>query len=200
MTTARTIRQRARDDFVREIRDIARRRLAQHGLQALSLRAVARELGVTSSALYRYFPGREALVNALANDAHHNAADFVEHRVADCVPATPAVRWRTACHALRAWAHEHPHEFALLYAPAPGADGPDSSVPAASRIPLLLADILTDHRDADTVPRMLTGWTQLIGAIALETSGHLRDNDDGAFFSRSVDLMTALLLPPPDVR
>ncbi|MCI3277798.1 TetR/AcrR family transcriptional regulator [Streptomyces cylindrosporus] len=199
MTTARTIRQRAHDDFVREIRDIARRLLAQHGIQALSLRAVAREIGVTSSALYRYFPGRAALLNALADDAHHNAADFVEHRVADCAPATPALRWRTACHALRAWAHEHPHEFALLYAPAPAANGPGSPAPAASRIPLLLAGILTDHRDADTMPRMFTGWTQLIGAITLETSGHLRDHGDTCF-NGSVDLMTAFLLPPPDAR
>ncbi|MEV6486571.1 TetR/AcrR family transcriptional regulator [Streptomyces sp. NPDC051576] len=196
MTTARTIRQRVHDDFVREIRDTARRRLAQHGLQALSLRAVAREIGVTSSALYRYFPGREALLNALVDDAHHDAADVVEQRIADCGPATAAVRWRTACHALRAWAHAHPHEFALLHAPAPR---PDTPAPGSSRIPLLLADILVGQGDGDGVPRMLTGWAQLVGAITLETSGLLRDYDDTCF-SHSVDLMAALLLPGPDAR
>jgi AcrR family transcriptional regulator len=64
-----TARERARAELTREIKEEARRQLAETGAQGLSLRAVARELGMVSSALYRYFPSRDDLLTALIIDA-----------------------------------------------------------------------------------------------------------------------------------
>uniref|UniRef100_UPI0003708657 helix-turn-helix domain-containing protein n=1 Tax=Saccharomonospora saliphila TaxID=369829 RepID=UPI0003708657 len=66
----RTARRRARAEVVAAITDTARRQLGEVGAQALSLRAVARELGMVSSALYRYFPSRDDLLTALIVDAY----------------------------------------------------------------------------------------------------------------------------------
>ena len=71
-TTAasRTARDRARAELTEEIKAVARRHLAEHGSAALSLRAVAREVGMVSSAVYRYFPSRDDLLTALIIDAY----------------------------------------------------------------------------------------------------------------------------------
>src|SRR5882724_315220 len=66
-----TARERARAELTREIREEARRQLAQVGAAALSLRSVARELGMVSSALYRYYPSKEDLLTALIIDAYN---------------------------------------------------------------------------------------------------------------------------------
>ena len=71
MNAGRTARERARAELTQEIKDEARRQLASSGADALSLRAVARELGMVSSALYRYFPSRDDLLTALIMDAYH---------------------------------------------------------------------------------------------------------------------------------
>src|ERR1700680_208487 len=58
-----------------EIKAVARRQLAEHGSAALSLRAVAREVGMVSSAVYRYFPSRDDLLTALIVDAYDAVGD-----------------------------------------------------------------------------------------------------------------------------
>jgi AcrR family transcriptional regulator len=70
MNAGRTIRERARAELTREIKEAARRQLAAEGAQRLSVRAVERELGMVSSALYRYFPSRDDLLTALIVDAY----------------------------------------------------------------------------------------------------------------------------------
>ncbi len=91
MTTARA---RARAELTREIKASARRQIAEVGASALSLRAVSRELGMVSSALYRYFPSRDALLTALIVDAF-DAVGAVAEEVETEVPATSgfARRW-----------------------------------------------------------------------------------------------------------
>ena len=69
-SASRTARQRARAELTREIKEEARRQLAASGAQGLSLRSVARELGMVSSALYRYFRSRDELLTALIIDAY----------------------------------------------------------------------------------------------------------------------------------
>src|SRR5512141_2377200 len=69
-TTTPTARDRARAELTDEIKAVARRHLAEHGSAALSLRAVAREVGMVSSAVYRYFPSRDELLTALIVDAY----------------------------------------------------------------------------------------------------------------------------------
>src|SRR5215472_7081460 len=77
-SAGRTARERARAELTREIKQEARRQLAAHGAQGLSLRAVARELGMVSSALYRYFPSRDELLTALIIDAYDALGEAAE--------------------------------------------------------------------------------------------------------------------------
>src|SRR5262245_12137063 len=72
MTPSRTARDRARAEITNEIKDLARRQLGTTGAAGLSLRAVARELGMVSSAVYRYFPSRDHLLTALVIDAYNS--------------------------------------------------------------------------------------------------------------------------------
>jgi len=89
MTSAgRTARERARAELTREIKQEARRQLAAHGAHGLSLRAVARELGMVSSALYRYFPSRDELLTALIIDAYDALGDAAAAADAGQPPAT----------------------------------------------------------------------------------------------------------------
>ena len=138
-----TARERARAELTREITEEARRQLAETGAQGLSLRAVARELGMVSSALYRYFPSRDDLLTALIIDAYNALGEVAETAIT--AGATPRVRWLAACHAIRGWALAHPHEYALIYgSPVPGYRAPQATVGPASRVPLAFMGVLRD--------------------------------------------------------
>ena len=139
---ARTARERARTELTREIKEEARRQLADAGANGLSLRAVARELGMVSSALYRYYPSRDDLLTALIIDAYDAIGEAAEQAAA--TPGLPArERWAAVCHAIRDWARSNPHEYALIYgSPVPGYRAPQSTVGPASRVPLALVGLL----------------------------------------------------------
>lgn len=116
-----------RAEITREITDAARRQLAESGAAALSLRAIARELGMVSSALYRYFPSRDDLLTALIIEAYNAIGEAVEEAVA--TGDTPRARWRAAAAAVRHWAIGHPHEYTLLYgSPVPGYQAPQDTI------------------------------------------------------------------------
>jgi AcrR family transcriptional regulator len=138
---SQTARERARAELTREIREEARRQLAEVGGSGLSLRAVARELGMVSSALYRYFPSRDDLLTALIIDAYDAVGKAAEDAVA--AEAIAGRKWAAACHAIRAWALAHPHEYALIYgSPVPGYRAPEATIGPASRVPLALVSVL----------------------------------------------------------
>ena len=117
-----------------EIKAIARQHLASDGAN-LSLRAVARDLGVVSSAIYRYFASRDDLLTALILDAYNALGTAVEAADAAVADADDlAGRWLAVCHAVRDWALAAPHEYALIYgSPVPGYQAPQDTVPAATR-------------------------------------------------------------------
>ncbi|MGW9477362.1 TetR/AcrR family transcriptional regulator [Saccharomonospora azurea] len=139
--THRTARQRARAEITLAIKDEARRQLAVQGATALSLRAVARELGMVSSALYRYFPSRDDLLTALIIDAYDGLGATVEAAVRPDDPAR--AQWRAASHAVRDWARAHPHEYLLLYgSPVPGYRAPQDTIRPGGRVPTALVEIL----------------------------------------------------------
>jgi AcrR family transcriptional regulator len=141
----RTARERARAELTREIKEAARRQLAAAGADALSLRAVSRELGMVSSALYRYYPSRDDLLTALIIDAYNAIGEAAEKSIADVRPGVGAgrVRWVAACHAIRAWAVAHPHEYALIYgSPVPGYRAPEATIGPAARVPFALVGVL----------------------------------------------------------
>jgi AcrR family transcriptional regulator len=150
MTAIRTARERARAELTDEIKSTARRQLAETGAGQLSLRAIARELGMVSSALYRYFPSRDDLLTALIIDAYDAIGAAVE-AASDAVRADgPRARWTAACRAVRTWARQHPHEYALLYGtPVPGYRAPQDTVASAMRVPAALLRPVHDAFDAD---------------------------------------------------
>jgi AcrR family transcriptional regulator len=148
MNASRTARDRARAELTREIKEAARRQLAVEGAQRLSLRAVARELGMVSSALYRYFPSRDDLLTQLIIDAYDGIADAADAAVAGIPAADERGRWRAVANAARDWARGHPHEFALVYGtPVPGYQAPTDTVASASRIPIALLTVVRDAHE-----------------------------------------------------
>src|SRR5215472_5997684 len=112
---AATARERARAELSREIKEEARRQLAASGAGGLSLRAVSKELGMVSSALYRYYPSRDDLLTVLIIDAYNALGATAEDAIAAGEGRPAAARWTAACHAVRGWALANPHEYALIY-------------------------------------------------------------------------------------
>ncbi|WP_405683577.1 TetR/AcrR family transcriptional regulator [Streptomyces sp. NBC_01387] len=136
-------RQRARAALIDDIKAEAFRQLAAHGSAGLTLRAIARELGMVPSALYRYFPGREQLLTALIIDSYGDLADHLE--AAAATKKAHRDRWLAVCHGVRDWAFARPHQYALLYGTTvPGYQAPQDTVTPAARIPLLLLGIACD--------------------------------------------------------
>ncbi|MBC9727659.1 TetR/AcrR family transcriptional regulator [Streptomyces sp. TRM68367] len=201
MSTAHGARARARIEVTAAIKDAARRQLAEEGAAKLSLRAVARELGMASSALYRYFPSRDDLLTALIIDAYNSLGEAAEAAHDNVSEAGPLRRWTTVCEAVRGWALAHPHEYALIYgSPVPGYRAPEATVPAAARVGHLLFGIARDayqglgvaktplpvelrpeaeRMAADLAPdlppevvaALVAAWAQLYGLVGFELFG-----------------------------
>jgi AcrR family transcriptional regulator len=145
--SAPSLRARVRSEMSQEIKAVARRHLATDGAN-LSLRAVARDMDIVASALYRYFPSRDALLTALIIDAY----DALAAAATDADSAVPRDdlrgRWLAVCRAVREWALAHPAEYGLIYGdPVPGYAAPPDTVGPASKVILLLVDIVTAAAD-----------------------------------------------------
>ena len=196
----RTARQRARAELTREITEEARRQLAAVGANGLSLRAVARELGMVSSALYRYYPSRDDLLTALIIDAYNAIGEAAETAIADTSADTRGARarWLAACHAIRAWAIDHPHEYALIYgSPVPGYRAPEATIGPAARVPLAFVGVLAAAIAAGepTAGEVTAGKKPAAGKL---TAGALADQAAALSAALSVDPSTpgADLVPP----
>ncbi|WP_410656012.1 TetR/AcrR family transcriptional regulator [Amycolatopsis sp. lyj-112] len=219
MAATQTARERARAELTREIKDEARRQLAEVGALGLSLRAVARELGMVSSALYRYFASREQLLTALIIDAYDAVGEAAE--AAGDPKASPLERWEAIWRAVRAWAKAHPHEYALIYgSPIPGYQAPQDTITPAGRVAFALVAVLRDadlrvetevgempvelldQLDAvtqilkvnlgpETGSRLIMAWTQLFGMINFELFGQYVGSVDpsDAFFAHGTRQM-----------
>lgn len=139
------VRERVRHELTREILAAARQQLATVGPVALSLRAVARDVGMASSAVYRYFPSRDELLTALIVEAYDDLGATVERAEAAVPRAEHARRWQTVCRGVRGWGLARRHDFALVYGtPVPGYAAPRRTVPAATRVPMLLITLIRD--------------------------------------------------------
>ncbi len=150
MTAAQGARERARAEITGEIVAEARRQLAVHGASALSLRSVARELGMVSSAVYRYVASRDALLTLLIVEAYDSLGGATERAAARSAGNPPVERFVAVASAIRRWARAHPHEYALVYgSPVPGYAAPPDTIAPAARVSLALASVVVDaHRDA----------------------------------------------------
>lgn len=198
---AEGVRAQARTQMRAAILETARAHLAEHGAVGLSLRAVARDVGMVSSALYRYFDSRDALLTALIIEAYDSLGDAVEAVEGAVARDDLAGRWRAVCDATRAWARSDPHQYALVYgSPVPGYAAPQDTVGPATRVTRLLADLLVDVAEAglddgtavadhvagavaparaytggrvspDLMVRGVMAWTHLFGAVSFELFG-----------------------------
>ena len=198
---AEEVRAQAREQMRTAILETARAQLAEHGATALSLRAVARDVGMVSSAVYRYFPSRDALLTALIIDAYNSLGAAVETAEAGVDRDDLLGRWRAISLATRRWARADPHQYALVFgSPVPGYAAPQDTVGPASRVTRLLGDLVVDVAalsppDVEspddtlaealapvaafvggTVPtevllRGIMAWTYLFGAVSFELFG-----------------------------
>ncbi|MBL1082774.1 TetR/AcrR family transcriptional regulator [Streptomyces actinomycinicus] len=185
-------RERYRAQVRAEIKAKAWEQIATAGASGLSLNAIARQLGMSGPALYRYFSGRDDLITELVRDGYRSLADTFR-AAADAGADLPGL-----ARALRGWALEDPQRYFLVYGtPVPGYRAPDDITAIAREIMAVLLDVcaaerprgaspdafethLADHRawagDHPAPPsvlrRALAFWTRLHGVLSLELAGH----------------------------
>jgi len=135
-----------------------------HGAAALSLRAVARDLGVVSSAVYRYVRSRDELLTLLIVDAYNELGDAVDRALAEARERTAVDRFLVVAHAVRGWAIAEPARYGLIYGgPVPGYAAPDEqTTEPGTRVIMALLQIVDEMVAAggatqgpDRIPRAL---------------------------------------------
>lgn len=145
-----TPRARARAQTMRDIARIGREHLARHGAAALSLRAVARDLGVVSSAVYRYVASRDELLTMLIVEGYGELGDAVDAAVTAVPESEHRERFLALGRAVRGWALAEPAMYALLYgAPVPGYAAPEerTTVPGTRVARALIEIAAAAHAD-----------------------------------------------------
>jgi len=207
----RTPRERYRSQMCAEIKEHAWAQIATAGASALSLNAIARQMGMSGPALYRYFANRDELITELITDAYRSLADTFRAAAASGADLT------ALAHALRTWALDDPQRYFLIYGtPVPGYHAPDDVTAIASEImtPVLdacaalpsddpatpLDDHLASHRQwtesqapSVALRRALTFWTRLHGILSLELAGHFDGMgfDPAQLFTAELDALSA---------
>ncbi|WP_104137771.1 TetR/AcrR family transcriptional regulator [Arthrobacter sp. ZGTC131] len=139
-----TPREQARIRTVEQIIRLGREHLALHGAAALSLRAVARELGVVSSAVYRYVESRDELLTLLLIDAYGELGDAADAAVESLPAGDHWGRFAALARAVRKWALAEPARYALLFgSPVPGYQAPaERTTGPGTRVVISLMRIL----------------------------------------------------------
>jgi len=164
------------------IKETAWQQIAASGAPSLSLRAIARELGITAPAIYNYFPRRDDLVTALIVDAFTSLCESQRDSIHDLPDNELSTRLTALGLAYRDWAVAYPQRYQLIFGtPIPGYIAPaDITVPAAagSLVPLIetlqaifAAGRLRVERYAEITPEllsMLEGWSQFTGGMDVE--------------------------------
>ncbi|MER5557783.1 TetR/AcrR family transcriptional regulator [Streptomyces sp. NPDC002506] len=142
-----TPRERYRAQVRAEIKQHAWEQIGTAGASALSLNAIAKQMGLSGPALYRYFAGRDELITELVRDAYRSLADTLRAVVdgkasgkgAQGAPLAPGLA--KLAHALRGWALEDPNRYFLVYGtPVPGYHAPDDTTVIADEIMRMLLD------------------------------------------------------------
>lgn len=207
-------RSRIRAAALAEITDIAGRHLSRDGVEGLSVRSIAREMGMVSSGIYRHVSSRDELLTLLVVDGYRRLADAVEEAVS-CHPRSPRRSFLAAAEAVRRIARADPNRHALLYGtPVVGYTAPSETTEAAERLygallrPLVAAPARhqtaeggrADGFDADALRRLAPGlddgtavlaldtWAAMFGHVSLELFGHHRGTvtDPDRFFEAAM--------------
>ncbi|MGO4446756.1 TetR/AcrR family transcriptional regulator [Mycobacterium sp. 2YAF39] len=159
-------RQDTRDRIERRIVELGRRHLVTEGAAGLSLRAIARDLGMVSSAVYRYVASRDELLTLLLIDAYSELADAVDEARKARNARASGVSWRDRMRAMalaaRVWAVDHPASWALLYgSPVPGYRAPaERTVGPGTRVVGALFDAVADGMAAGEISTTEVAVTQ----------------------------------------
>ncbi|MFE4194883.1 TetR/AcrR family transcriptional regulator [Paenarthrobacter sp. NPDC056912] len=165
-----TPRERARSQTIADIVRLGREHLALHGAAALSLRAVARDLGVVSSAVYRYVENRDELLTLLLIDGYNQLGDEVDAAVESVPAADFAGQFRALGMAVRSWALREPASYALLFgSPVPGyqAPGERTTVPG-TRVILRLVSVFDAAYRAGALDPKVTPAVVIPPALAAD--------------------------------
>ena len=209
-----TRRERLRQETHQEILDTARRQIAAQGAAALSLRAIAREMGMTAPAIYRYFDNRDALVTALILEAYASFGAALEAHAPKSATTEDFIALGLA---YRTWALEHPEQYQLIFGtPLPGYQAPEEeTIPAArqtlmvlvaaietlraagefapqpeyAELPESIAAAMTQFGDAAPAVYLATlVWSKIHGLVSLELNNHLRYlvGDPEAFYKQEL--------------
>lgn len=142
------VRAQRRQHLEAEILRLGRRQLGEVGAPGVSVRQVARDLGMASSAVYRYVASRDELLTRLITESYESLGDFVERAEAAYPREDVRGRWFAVGHAMREWALSRPHDWALLYGtPVPGYAAPETTIGPAVRVPVLLVQLIQDIVD-----------------------------------------------------
>ncbi|ATL69365.1 TetR/AcrR family transcriptional regulator [Nocardia terpenica] len=190
-TPAKSPRQRYRVQMQAEIKQCAWEQMATDGPSALSLNAIAKNMGMSGPALYRYYASRDELITALIRDSYRSLADTL--RAARDSGADVA----GLAYAAREWALANPQRYFLIYGtPIPGYRAPDDTVAITQEIMAVLVEAfaaqpvdeqatpfdanLEHHRHwapdesvpTTTLHRALSFWTRTHGVLSLELAGH----------------------------
>ncbi|MER7999385.1 TetR/AcrR family transcriptional regulator [Streptomyces sp. NPDC095613] len=202
---AKSPRERYRAQVRAEIKERAWEQIATTGASALSLNAIAKRMGMSGPALYRYFAGRDELMTELIRDAYRSLADtFQAVRASGSGGGVAAL-----AHALRDWALADPQRYFLIYGtPVPGYHAPDDTTAISVEIVTVLLDAwselpsdppastsdrpaapfeehLADHRQwaaghpapPAALRRTMAFWTRLHGVLSLELAGQFTGMD-----------------------
>jgi AcrR family transcriptional regulator len=167
--SASGVRARVRAEMTEEIKAVARRHLATDGAN-LSLRAVARDRGMASSAVYRYFASRDDLLTALIIEAYDAVGEAAERAAAAARDAGFAAQRVAVGHAVREWALAEPHQWALIYgSPVPGYQAPQDTIGPATRVIFQIAAIVRDAYAAGRIgpqPEISGRYREELAAVA----------------------------------
>ncbi|GAA2808077.1 TetR/AcrR family transcriptional regulator [Kitasatospora sp. CM 4170] len=215
---AKTPRERYRAQVREEVKKHAWEQIATAGASALSLNAIAKRMGLSGPALYRYFANRDELITELVRDAYRSLADTFRAR------ARAGADLADLAHALRGWALDDPQRYLLVYGtPVPGYQAPPDTTQIAAEMMAVLLDAavaveppgaeaaesaaatpldehLADHRawaaenpaPASALRRALAFWTRLHGVLSLELAGHFAGMgfDPARLYAAEVDGLT----------
>ncbi|MFE2728795.1 TetR/AcrR family transcriptional regulator [Kitasatospora sp. NPDC059327] len=213
-TGANAPRERYRAQVRAEITGRAWEQIATAGASALSLNAIAKQMGMSGPALYRYFAGRDDLITELVREAYRGLADTLR------AAAGTGADLAGLAHALRGWALADPQRYFLVYGtPVPGYHAPADTTAISSEIMTTLLDAcaalapadgaetsfdgyLAEHRDwaaghpapPGALRRFLAFWTRLHGVLSLELAGHFGGMglDPALLFAAELDDLLAL--------
>jgi len=197
-----TRRERVRRQTLDEIKAHALAQVAEGGVAALSLNAIARAMGMSGPAIYRYYGSRDELLAALVTDGYGELAQTVREAAAG--RRAPARRLHAVADAYRAWARANPYRYELLFSVRPATySDPSEAIGAIQPAMAVLLDLLGeiagaaapasagrldaqllrwaaargagDGRSPHVLKLGVLTWTRLHGVVSLELAGILGD-------------------------